>query len=63
MGGKQSRKTNLKTYKFKCPRCKSINRISTNHPYCQGCNWDSLKDLTSTKNSQFEEKLKKGMRK
>jgi len=63
MDGKKTQRPKFITYNFKCPRCESINRISTPHPYCQGCNWDSLSDLTNPKNSKFEEKIKKGMKK
>lgn len=38
-------KNNGKIYRFKCPRCKSINHLMSEHPYCQGCNWDSLTDV------------------
>jgi hypothetical protein len=37
----------LITYPFTCPRCRSVSYLMTKHPYCQGCNWDSLTDVTN----------------
>ncbi len=28
----------------KCPRCQAKVKISSRHPYCPDCNWDSLTD-------------------
>lgn len=28
-----------------CPRCESKLSTLSGHPYCSGCNWDSLTDL------------------
>lgn len=28
-----------------CPRCDSKARISSGHPYCPNCNWDSMTEL------------------
>ncbi len=28
----------------RCPRCHGRTRVSSGHPYCMDCNWDSLTD-------------------
>ena len=28
-----------------CPRCDSITKMSSGHPHCLECSWDSLTDL------------------
>ncbi len=32
----------LSSYPHKCPRCKVVTKISSQHPYCLECNCDSL---------------------
>jgi hypothetical protein len=48
-------KNNSKTYRFKCPRCEGITHLSSGHPYCPGCNWDSLTDEETE--SKFNKRL------
>lgn len=36
------------SYHCKCPRCRSKTKISSGHPYCPECNWDSLSDPSFT---------------
>ena len=61
MNKKFRSKNNSKTYRFKCPRCKNITHLTSEHPYCQGCNWDSLTDILTER--KFNQKLKELTRK
>ena len=42
-------RTTKDNYHCKCPRCGSKTKISSAHPYCPECNWDSLTDLSLTR--------------
>jgi len=33
-------------YPHHCHRCETTTMILGNHPYCAGCNWDSLTDAS-----------------
>lgn len=35
--------------KHTCPRCNAVTHISSQHPYCLNCHWDSLTDYTQRK--------------
>lgn len=39
----------------KCHRCESFLSVSSEHSYCQGCNWDSLTDPINSKNDHYQQ--------
>ncbi len=46
---KERRRIGVKTitnvHYSRCPRCQARTRVSSSHPYCTDCNWDSLDEL------------------
>lgn len=42
---KREKALDFHSYSSQCPRCDSKTRISSGHPYCPDCNWDSMTDL------------------